>query len=55
VRENHPTTLDETIQIAMRFDHAEMRALMLDNDWQSKATCHHCKAIGYIVPNCPSK
>jgi hypothetical protein len=32
VRENHPATLDETIQIAMRFDQAGKRELRLDNE-----------------------
>ncbi|OWZ22929.1 hypothetical protein PHMEG_0002280 [Phytophthora megakarya] len=54
-RENHPATLDETIQLAMRSDHADKRALILDNEWQSKATCHHYKNVGQIAPNCPSK
>ncbi|OWY90690.1 hypothetical protein PHMEG_00041067, partial [Phytophthora megakarya] len=55
VREHHPANLDETIQIAMRFGHGGKRALMLDNDWQAKATCHRCKKIDHIATNCPSK
>ncbi|KAG6614855.1 uncharacterized protein IUM83_04121 [Phytophthora cinnamomi] len=55
VREHHPATLDETIQLAMRFDHAGKRAFMLDNDWQTTATCHRCKKVGHIAPNCPAK
>ncbi|ETK75325.1 hypothetical protein L915_18049 [Phytophthora nicotianae] len=53
--EHHPSTLDETIQLAMKFDQAGKRAIMLDKDWQDTATCHRCKKVGHIVPNCPSK
>ena len=24
-----------------------------DDDWQKKATCHHCRKKGHIRPNCP--
>jgi hypothetical protein len=24
-----------------------------DGFWQKKATCHHCKQVGHICPNCP--
>eukprot|EP00644_Phytophthora_capsici_P016176 jgi/Phyca11/115433/e_gw1.28.276.1 len=55
VREHHPSTLDETIQLAMKFDHAGKRDIMLDNDRQEAATCHHCKKVCHIAANCPSK
>ncbi|OWZ18146.1 LOW QUALITY PROTEIN: hypothetical protein PHMEG_0007818 [Phytophthora megakarya] len=32
VREHHPSTLDDIIQLAIRFDYAGKRAIMLDND-----------------------
>ncbi|KAL3663494.1 hypothetical protein V7S43_011382 [Phytophthora oleae] len=54
IRERHPKTPDETIQITMHFDHAGKRALMLDNDWQAQATCHSCKKAGHIGPSCAS-
>ncbi|EEY69857.1 uncharacterized protein PITG_06372 [Phytophthora infestans T30-4] len=55
LREHHPATLDESIQLALRFDHAGQRAIAANEDWQSSATCHRCKNVGHIALNCPTK
>lgn len=51
IREHHPSTLDETIELALRFDHVVQR---VNTDWQETATCHRCKEVGHIAPHCPS-
>lgn len=54
LREHHPQTLDEAIEIALRFDHAGQLAAAPKTDWETKATCHRCKKVGHIAPNCPT-
>ncbi|ETL80289.1 hypothetical protein L917_19209, partial [Phytophthora nicotianae] len=54
LREHHPATLEETVQLALRFDHGLQRPAQASSDWEKTATCHRCKAVGHIAPNCPS-
>ncbi|ETN17911.1 hypothetical protein PPTG_21711 [Phytophthora nicotianae INRA-310] len=55
LREHHPATLEETIQLALRFDHGLQRPAQASSDWEKTATCHRCKAVVHIAPNCPNK
>ncbi|POM81032.1 Hypothetical protein PHPALM_1060 [Phytophthora palmivora] len=53
LREHHPPNLDETIQLALRFDHGLYKQQQ-SSDWEKTATCYRCKVMGHIVPNCPT-
>ncbi|OWZ07997.1 hypothetical protein PHMEG_00019531 [Phytophthora megakarya] len=56
LREHHPATLDETIELALRFDHGAKggNTNTATAEWMQRATCHKCKQVGHIAPNCPS-
>lgn len=54
LREHYPQTLNEAMELALRFDHAGQLAAAPKSDWESKATCHRCKKVGHIAPNCPT-
>ncbi|POM81791.1 hypothetical protein PHPALM_194 [Phytophthora palmivora] len=51
-REHHPQTLDEAMEIALRFDHAGQLAAAPKSDWETKATYHRCRKADNIAPNC---
>ncbi|POM68537.1 Hypothetical protein PHPALM_15292 [Phytophthora palmivora] len=53
LREHHLPNLDETIQLALRFDHGLYKQQQ-SSDWEKTATCHRCKVVGHIAPNCPT-
>lgn len=57
LREHHPATLDEAIDLALRFDHGMSggRTPSATSEWVKSATCHKCRAVGHIAPNCPNQ
>jgi hypothetical protein len=62
LRENHPETLEESIDIAMRYDHPSARSAArpatrpaATTDWVKSATCHRCKQVGHLSSDCPTK
>ncbi|OWZ01727.1 hypothetical protein PHMEG_00026830, partial [Phytophthora megakarya] len=55
LREIHPQTLDESIQLAICFDHNGQGPVASTTDWEKNAICHRCKQPGHIAPNCPTK
>ncbi|ETI31990.1 hypothetical protein F443_21133 [Phytophthora nicotianae P1569] len=57
LKEHHPTNLDETIGLALRFDHrlTTGNTFSTSSDWEKTAQCHRCKKTGHIAPNCPQK
>ena len=54
IREHHPSTLEEAIEIALRFDQGlSSRSMPNAEDWEKTATCHRCRQVGHIAPKCP--
>ncbi|OWZ19109.1 hypothetical protein PHMEG_0006693 [Phytophthora megakarya] len=56
LKEHHPTTLDEAIALALRFDHSllEGSGEAATADWVKMAPCHRCKKVGHIAPQNPT-
>ncbi|KAK1928306.1 hypothetical protein P3T76_016233 [Phytophthora citrophthora] len=56
LKEHHPATLDEAIELALRFDHSLPggSSSTATADWVKTAQCHCCKKVGHIAPQCPT-
>lgn len=54
--EHHPATLDEVIDIVLRFDHGTsgVHTPSVTYEWEKTATCHNCREIGHIASNYPN-
>ncbi|OWZ07424.1 LOW QUALITY PROTEIN: hypothetical protein PHMEG_00020187 [Phytophthora megakarya] len=55
---NDPGTLDEAIDWGSQFENvhfASNRNDGTDRNWTKTATCHRCKEVGHIAPDCPHK
>jgi hypothetical protein len=53
IHEHSPATLDECIELALRYDQSSETTKSAD--WMKSATCHRCHKMGHIAPNCPEK
>ncbi|ETI39822.1 hypothetical protein F443_14628, partial [Phytophthora nicotianae P1569] len=54
LREHHPQNLEDTIEMALRFDHSVSKGDIRSAtaDWMKAANCHRCKQEGHIAPQC---
>jgi hypothetical protein len=56
LREHHPDNLDDTISIALRYDHGVAGGTnpVTTAEWMKTVTCHRCKKQGHTASSCPT-
>lgn len=58
INKKSPGTLDEAIDWGSQFENAHFASTGNKNvarNWTKAATCHRCKEVGHIAPDCPHK
>ncbi|OWZ20537.1 hypothetical protein PHMEG_0005040 [Phytophthora megakarya] len=58
INEKSPGTLDEAIDWGSQFENAHFASNGNDetnHNWTKTATCHRCKEVDHIAPDCPHK